>query len=82
MRGGQPRAGPRDEGVALDDAEHARLLVDDHPAPRVMSAADAAWRASLQAVSIGDLAAAVERTSGPDALPDIGAWLNSAAAAG
>ncbi|APY89817.1 Rrf2 family transcriptional regulator [Streptomyces alfalfae] len=52
------------------------------PIARVMSAADAAWRASLQAVSIGDLAATVERTSGPDALPTIGAWLNSAAAAG
>ncbi|MFI6003214.1 hypothetical protein ACIA98_22835 [Streptomyces sp. NPDC051366] len=43
---------------------------------RVMTAADAAWRASLQQVSIADLVGSVERDSGPEALPAIGAWLN------
>ncbi|MGW5867224.1 RrF2 family transcriptional regulator [Streptomyces sp. NPDC055239] len=47
------------------------------PIARAMSAADAAWRASLQAVSIADLVGTVERDSGPDALPTIGTWLNA-----
>ncbi|MEV8021900.1 Rrf2 family transcriptional regulator [Streptomyces sp. NPDC086554] len=42
------------------------------PIGRAMSAADAAWRASLQAVSIADLVGSVEQNSGPEALPAIG----------
>ncbi|MDY0812781.1 Rrf2 family transcriptional regulator [Kitasatospora purpeofusca] len=45
------------------------------PIARVMGAADAAWRASLAAVTIADLAASVETDSGPEALPTVGAWL-------
>ncbi|MEU7579830.1 Rrf2 family transcriptional regulator [Streptomyces sp. NPDC041068] len=48
------------------------------PIARAMSAADAAWRESLRGVSIADLVGDVERDSGPEALPGIGAWLNSA----
>lgn len=48
------------------------------PIARAMSAADAAWRASLRGVSVADLVGSVERDSGPEALPGIGAWLNSA----
>ncbi len=40
-----------------------------------MAAADAAWRASLQGVSVADLVGSVERDSGPEALPAVGAWL-------
>ncbi|GAA4877791.1 Rrf2 family transcriptional regulator [Kitasatospora terrestris] len=47
------------------------------PVARAMGAADAAWRASLAAVTIADLAASVESDSGPEALPRIGAWLNA-----
>ncbi|MEV8093468.1 Rrf2 family transcriptional regulator [Kitasatospora sp. NPDC085879] len=47
------------------------------PIARAMGAADAAWRASLAAVTIADLAASVEGDSGPEALPRIGAWLNA-----
>ncbi|WP_042377636.1 RrF2 family transcriptional regulator [Streptacidiphilus melanogenes] len=47
------------------------------PIARAMGAADAAWRASLAAVTIADLAAAVQGDSGPEALPRIGAWLNA-----
>ncbi|OAR22778.1 Rrf2 family transcriptional regulator [Streptomyces sp. ERV7] len=50
------------------------------PIARAMSAADAAWRASLRGVSIADLVGTVERENGPEALPGIGAWLNSAKA--
>jgi Rrf2 family protein len=46
------------------------------PISRAMGAADEAWRASLAAVTIADLAASVEDDSGPEALPRIGAWLN------
>ncbi|KJY30844.1 Rrf2 family transcriptional regulator [Streptomyces sp. NRRL S-495] len=45
------------------------------PIARVMGAADAAWRASLAAVTIADLAATVAAGSGPEALPTVGAWL-------
>ncbi|MFF3215701.1 RrF2 family transcriptional regulator [Streptomyces sp. NPDC002886] len=45
------------------------------PIARAMEAADAAWRASLAAVTIADLASSVESDSGPEALPRIGAWL-------
>ncbi|MET9363553.1 Rrf2 family transcriptional regulator [Streptomyces sp. NPDC006632] len=45
------------------------------PIARAMGAADAAWRASLAAVTIADLVGSVESDSGPDALPGIGAWL-------
>ncbi|MEU8678776.1 Rrf2 family transcriptional regulator [Streptomyces sp. NPDC048560] len=48
------------------------------PIARAMSAADAAWRASLQTVSIADLVGSVETDSGPEALPRIGTWLNGA----
>ncbi|MEU5950773.1 Rrf2 family transcriptional regulator [Streptomyces sp. NPDC047525] len=48
------------------------------PIARAMSAADAAWRASLQAVSIADLVGSVEQDSGPEALPSIGTWLDAA----
>lgn len=47
------------------------------PIARTMSAADAAWRAALQAVSIADLVGSVEQDSGPEALPAIGSWLNA-----
>ncbi|THA34537.1 Rrf2 family transcriptional regulator [Streptomyces sp. A1277] len=47
------------------------------PIARTMAAADAAWRASLRAVSIADLVGSVEESSGPRALPGIGAWLDS-----
>ncbi|MFI8276827.1 RrF2 family transcriptional regulator [Streptomyces sp. NPDC085929] len=45
---------------------------------RVMAAADAAWRASLEGVSVADLVGSVERDSGPEALPAVGAWLRLA----
>ncbi|MEV5983256.1 Rrf2 family transcriptional regulator [Streptomyces sp. NPDC052114] len=47
------------------------------PIARAMSAADAAWRASLREVSVADLVGDVAQDSGPEALPRIGAWLNS-----
>ncbi|WP_405015821.1 Rrf2 family transcriptional regulator [Kitasatospora sp. NBC_00070] len=46
------------------------------PIARAMGAADAAWRASLAAVTVADLAASVRDESGPEALPRIGAWLS------
>ncbi|MEV5614004.1 Rrf2 family transcriptional regulator [Streptomyces sp. NPDC052225] len=48
------------------------------PIARAMASADAAWRESLRAVSVADLVGSVERDSGPDALPGIGAWLDAA----
>jgi len=48
------------------------------PITRAMAAAEAAWRASLQGVSVADLVGSVEQDSGPEALPRIGAWLNAA----
>ncbi|MFC8127010.1 RrF2 family transcriptional regulator [Streptomyces sp. NPDC057302] len=48
------------------------------PIARAMSAADAAWRASLESVSIADLVGSVEQDSGPQALPSIGTWLDAA----
>ena len=48
------------------------------PIARAMAAADAAWRASLQGVSIADLVGTVEQDSRSEALPRIGTWLNSA----
>ncbi|MER5257238.1 MULTISPECIES: Rrf2 family transcriptional regulator [unclassified Streptomyces] len=48
------------------------------PIARAMAAADAAWRASLAAVSIADLVGSVEQDSGPQALPSIGTWLDAA----
>ncbi|ATL25689.1 RrF2 family transcriptional regulator [Streptomyces formicae] len=45
------------------------------PIARAMGAAEAAWRASLAAVTIADLVASVESDSGPDTLPGIGSWL-------
>ncbi|MFE5052879.1 RrF2 family transcriptional regulator [Streptomyces sp. NPDC056637] len=45
------------------------------PIARAMGAADAAWRASLAAVTVADLVTSVEGDSGPEALPTIGAWL-------
>ncbi|MGW5739021.1 MULTISPECIES: RrF2 family transcriptional regulator [Streptomyces] len=48
------------------------------PIARAMGAADAAWRASLQAVSIADLVGSVQDDSGPEALPAIGTWLDAA----
>ncbi|GHC77145.1 RrF2 family transcriptional regulator [Streptomyces flavofungini] len=48
------------------------------PVARTMAAADDAWRASLRGVSIADLVGSVEQDSGPEALPTIGAWLNTA----
>ncbi|MEV6550931.1 Rrf2 family transcriptional regulator [Streptomyces sp. NPDC051597] len=45
------------------------------PIARAMGAADAAWRASLAAVTIADLASSVETDSGPEALPAVAAWL-------
>ncbi|MFI6090493.1 RrF2 family transcriptional regulator [Streptomyces sp. NPDC051218] len=47
------------------------------PIARAMTAADAAWRASLRAVSVADLVGSVERDSGPQALPAIGTWLDA-----
>ena len=48
------------------------------PIARVMIAADRAWRASLGAVTVADLAAAVGEGSGPEALPQARAWLAGA----
>ncbi|MFD3942734.1 RrF2 family transcriptional regulator [Streptomyces sp. NPDC058579] len=48
------------------------------PIARAMGAADAAWRASLAAVTIADIASTVEEDSGPQALPTVGAWLSRA----
>jgi Rrf2 family protein len=42
---------------------------------RVMHSAEQAWRASLEAVTVADLAATVQADSGPDALPSIRTWL-------
>jgi len=44
---------------------------------RVMGEADRAWRESLRAVTVADLAADVGRTVGPDTLPRARAWLSS-----
>lgn len=44
---------------------------------RVMQAAEQAWRASLAAVSVADLAATVEADSGPATFPTLRAWLAS-----
>ncbi|MGW7080099.1 RrF2 family transcriptional regulator [Streptomyces sp. NPDC054866] len=52
------------------------------PIARAMTAADAAWRASLETVSIADLVGSVEQDSGPQALPAIGTWLNAANGSG
>lgn len=48
------------------------------PIARAMAGADAAWRASLRAVTLADLVGTVEQDSGPEALPRIGSWLNAA----
>ena len=48
------------------------------PIARVMIAADRAWRASLGAVTVADLAAAVGENSGPEALPRARGWLAGA----
>lgn len=45
------------------------------PIARVMIDSDRAWRASLQAVTIADLAADVATASGPEALPRAAAWI-------
>ncbi|MFI6056054.1 RrF2 family transcriptional regulator [Streptomyces violascens] len=45
------------------------------PIARAMGMADAAWRASLASVTIADLAGSVEIDSGPEALPNVAAWL-------
>ena len=42
-----------------------------------MAEADAAWRATLRAVSIADLVQRVGTDSGSDALPAISTWLTS-----
>jgi Rrf2 family protein len=42
---------------------------------RVMMTADAAWRASLRAVTVADLAAAVTERTGPGTLLAIRGWL-------
>jgi Rrf2 family protein len=44
---------------------------------RVMQAAEQAWRSSLSAVSVADLAATVEADSGPGTFPALRAWLAS-----
>ncbi|GAA0571298.1 Rrf2 family transcriptional regulator [Paractinoplanes ferrugineus] len=44
---------------------------------RVMDAADRAWRESLRAVTIADLAGEVGRTSGPETLARARAWLQT-----
>ncbi|MFD3486516.1 RrF2 family transcriptional regulator [Streptomyces sp. NPDC058665] len=43
---------------------------------RAMAAADAAWRASLEAISVADLARGVEEDYGPTALGGIRTWLS------
>ncbi|GGU52478.1 RrF2 family transcriptional regulator [Streptomyces violascens] len=45
------------------------------PIARAMAAADEAWRASLASVTIADLAGSVKADSGPEALPNVAAWL-------
>ncbi|MFC9846401.1 RrF2 family transcriptional regulator [Streptomyces sp. NPDC060223] len=44
---------------------------------RAMNGADAAWRASLRAVSIADLVQSVGSDYGPGAMAGIGAWLTT-----
>jgi Rrf2 family protein len=44
---------------------------------RAMTAADAAWRASLRAVTIGDLTREVMANNGPGILAGIGGWLRA-----
>ncbi|MYW63252.1 Rrf2 family transcriptional regulator [Streptomyces sp. SID8379] len=43
---------------------------------RAMAAAEGAWRASLKATTIADLAGSVERDNGPGALAGVGSWLS------
>ncbi|WP_210589031.1 Rrf2 family transcriptional regulator [Streptomyces sp. GESEQ-35] len=50
------------------------------PIARAMTAADAAWREALRAVSIADLVQDVASDSGPDAIARIGTWLSAAQA--
>ncbi|MEU6167799.1 RrF2 family transcriptional regulator [Streptomyces tanashiensis] len=47
------------------------------PVARAMGAAEAAWRASLAAMTIADLVTSVEGDSGPEALPAVGSWLTA-----
>ncbi|MEV6169249.1 Rrf2 family transcriptional regulator [Streptomyces sp. NPDC051954] len=47
------------------------------PIARAMTAADAAWREALRAVSIADLVQDVASDSGPDAIARIGTWLSA-----
>lgn len=68
---------PRSAGEA-PAGHRPRTCTKPCPIARAMSAADAAWRASLQAVSIADLVGSVEQDSGPEALPAIGTWLDAA----
>ncbi|MEV0732517.1 Rrf2 family transcriptional regulator [Polymorphospora sp. NPDC050346] len=44
---------------------------------RAMATADAAWRASLRAVTIADLARSVTDDFGPGTLAGVGAWLSA-----
>jgi Rrf2 family protein len=46
---------------------------------RAMSAADAAWRAALRAISVADLAASVNDDYGPSTMASISTWLSSPA---
>jgi Rrf2 family protein len=48
---------------------------------RAMSAADAAWRAALQAISVADLAASVTDDYGPGTMASIRTWLSAPASA-
>jgi Rrf2 family protein len=47
------------------------------PIARAMASADAAWRAALQGISIGDLARSVDHDYGPTALGSIRTWLSA-----
>ncbi|MEV6558157.1 Rrf2 family transcriptional regulator [Nocardia sp. NPDC051756] len=44
---------------------------------RAMTAADAAWRTALTAVTIADLAASIDADSGDTALGELREWLNA-----
>ncbi|MBM9435649.1 Rrf2 family transcriptional regulator [Streptomyces bryophytorum] len=49
------------------------------PISRAMSAADAAWRATLRAITVADLAASVNDDYGPETMAGISTWLSAPA---
>jgi Rrf2 family protein len=66
----------RQRGPLATPPEQCKKLCPVH---RAMLRADHAWRESLRATTIADLVTDVERDSGPQALPRVGAWLAGSA---